>query len=141
MKHAIASIAIVAGCARDVAVPYPHATPAAGDVEIVLNAPTRDLSVTVNGALVVDRAHSRRARVTGVPAGLARVAIATGGRCEAGQVVERDVEVVPAQVTTIALPAPEPNTGCMIYQGLVYVGMNVAIAGLTIAAVLAPRPK
>lgn len=142
MKPLIASLVtatILTGCAHDVEVAYPYATPASGIVEIVLNQPTSELTVTVNGDLVVDREHSRRARIVGVPAGVARVGVATGGRCEAGKTVEAEIEVTPGRATTLALPGPEPNTGCMIYSGLYYVGLNVGIAAIAISMLAAPR--
>lgn len=142
MKPLIASVlvaTIATGCAHDVEVAYPHATPSSGIVEVVLNQPTSDLTITVNGDLVVDRERSRRARIIGVPAGVARVAVATGGRCEAGKMLEADVEVTPGRATTLALPGPEPNTGCMIYQGLYYVGLNIGLAAVAISLLAAPH--
>jgi hypothetical protein len=134
-------VTFVAGCARDVHVTHPYATPTSGTVEVVLNRPTRSLTVAVDGALVVDRERSRRARIDGVPAGLARISIATGGGCEAGRTVDRDVEVFPGRTTTITVPGPEPNAGCMIYSGLYYVGLNIGILAIVIAAgASSPRP-
>jgi len=128
-------VTLVAGCAHDVQVTYPRATPAAGTLEVALNAPTSELSVAVDGALVVDRKHSRRARIDGVPAGRALVRVVTSGGCEVNQTVERAVEIIPGQLTTLALPGPESSTACAVFQGLYYVGMNVGL--VAVAVVLA----
>jgi len=135
---ALLVLTLVAGCVHDVAVTYPGDTPSAGTIAVVLNDPTRALTVTVDGELVVDRAYTRRARIDGVPAGPARVSVSTGGGCEAGRAVDYDVEVVPGRVTTIPLPGPEPNTGCMVYQGLYYVGLEVGLVALAILATSGP---
>lgn len=127
--------AALAGCAHDVRVDYGRASPGStGSLEVVLNDATGKLSVTINDSLVVDRKHSRKARIDGVPAGLATVHVATGGGCERAMTLDREVEVVPGEVTTVALPGPQPDTGCMIYSGLYYVGMNVGLVAIAIVA-------
>jgi hypothetical protein len=123
------------GCAHDVRVDYAGPSPGAtGSLQVVLNDATGKLSVTVNDTLVVDRKHSRKARIDNVPAGLATVHVATGGGCERSMTLDREVEVVPGAVTTVALPGPSPDAGCMIYSGLYYVGMNVGLVAIAIIA-------
>jgi hypothetical protein len=104
-----------------------------GAIEIVLNDPTRALTVEVDNQLVIDRAHSRRAHIDGVPAGTAHVRIATGGRCEQGVVTERDIAVMPDAISTLVLPGPEPNSGCMVYEGLALVALVVELVAFAVA--------
>jgi hypothetical protein len=131
---ALLLLSAVAGCAHDVRVDYARAMPDTGSLEVVLNDASRSLSVTVDGALMVDRRRSRKARIDGIPAGPVSVTVATGGGCEQAMTVDRTVDIVPGAVTTLALPAPEPNTGCMIYSGLYYVGLNVGLVAVVLAA-------
>lgn len=137
---ATATVTAATACAHDIQAAYVALSPIpTGNIDVVLNDTTRTLSVTVNDTLVVDRKHTRKATITAVPAGLARVQVATGGRCEQGRTVERDVEVIPGATTTVALPGPEPNVGCMVFQGLYYVGLNIGLAAATVAAAVAVR--
>ena len=122
----------VVACAHDVTAVYAPATPASGAVDVVLGTPSRSLSVTIGDQLVVDRAYSRRAHVVGIPAGPMRVHVATGGGCETGSVVDRDVLVPPAGKTTLALPGPELGSGCAVLNGLLYVGMNIGILAIAV---------
>jgi hypothetical protein len=136
----VLAVAVTAACTKpkDVSVVYAHAVPASGAIEVQLNDPSRSLTVTVNDALVVDRKFSRRARIEGVPAGIARVHVATGGGCEKGGEFDREVEVFPGETVVVALPGPEPNSGCAVWAGLNYVGVQigmVALAVLTVGAV------
>ncbi|MGE5182551.1 MAG: hypothetical protein ACM31C_10835, partial [Acidobacteriota bacterium] len=63
------------------------------------------------------------------------VRVATGGNCERGAISDHDVIVPAGGTATIALPGPEPNTGCAIFTGLYYVGMNVGLAAIALAAI------
>jgi hypothetical protein len=129
---------VMAACAHDVTAIYPAATPASGTVEVVLNEPTDALTVAINDQLVVDRAHSRRAQIVGVPAGPVRVHVATGKGCEQGNMVDRDMMLAPGGRATLALPHPELSVGCALWTGLQYIGINIgilAIAVLMVAAV------
>jgi hypothetical protein len=122
-----------AGCAHDVRTTYPRASVAGGTLEVALNAPTDQLSIAVNGDLVVDRKHSRKATIELVPAGANVVRVVTSGSCEQGTTVEHVVEIAPGQVTTLALPGPDAGLACAVFNGLYYVGMNLVIAGAIVA--------
>jgi hypothetical protein len=135
MKPLLACVALAA-CARphDIETRYPAAPPVpTGAVEVRLNQPSSALTVTVDDRIVVDRARSRRALVTDVPAGPATVHVATGGRCERGRDTTVTVDVVPGQVATVALPGPEATTGCQIAGGLTLV--SFALVGIEAAVV------
>lgn len=118
---------------HDVTAQYATAPPGAGAVDVVLNDPTRKLSISVDDQLVVDGKYSRKAHIDGVPAGPAHVHVATGGRCEQGSMSDHEVVVPPGGTATLVLPGPEPNTGCMILTGLDIVGLYI---GLVAEAVL-----
>lgn len=105
----------------------------AGTVEVLLNSPSGALSVAVNDQLVVDRKTSRKATIGGVPAGPTRVHVAIGGGCETGAVFERDIQVLAGATTVVNLPGPELSTGCALWNGLYYVGLNIGIAATSIA--------
>lgn len=107
----------------------------AGNLEVVLGDATRALSVTINDQLVVDRKHSRKAVVGGVPAGPARILVAIGGGCEQGETFERVVDIMPGATATVALPGPEISTGCALWQGLAHIGINVGMAATSIALI------
>jgi hypothetical protein len=107
----------------------------AGNVQVVLSNPSRAFSVVVNDQLVVDRKLSQKATIGGVPAGVARVHVSIGGGCETGATFDRDVEVYPGATTSLTLPGPELSTGCALWHGLYYVGVNVGIAAVSIAMI------
>lgn len=90
------------GCAHDVHARYP-APPGAptGTLDLVFSAPAADVSVAVNGYLVVDDERTEHIRITDVPTGFAELAIAAGsGEKQARIWVDSD------RVTTIPLGAP-----------------------------------
>ncbi len=130
-KHVL-SICACAGCASDVVARYPSAPGVSGAIDIVLNDPSRALTVEVDDQLVVDRATSRHVHIDGIPAGNAHLRIATGGRCEQGVVTERDVAVLPDASSTLVLPGPEPNHGCMVYEGLALLAIAVEAVAISI---------
>ncbi len=68
-----------AACARDVHArfPTPPGEPS-GVVELVFTAPAADVSVAINGVLVVHDERTERVRIEGVPTGYADLAIAAG---------------------------------------------------------------
>lgn len=135
----LALLILIAGCTHphDIAVQLAVPQPGTGALDVVLNSASGALSVTIDGSLVVDRKYSRKAHVEGIAPGVAHVRVATGGGCEQAAEYDRDVEIVPGATTTLALPGPEPNHGCMVYAGLTYVGMNIALVALAAMAVVA----
>ena len=127
----------MAGCSYDVVARYPSPPGESGAIDIVLNDPTRALTVEINDLLVVGRAHSRKIHVDGVPAGTARVRVATGGRCEQGVVTEREVTVMPMSISTLALPGPEPNHACMVYAGLALLALSIEVVAESMVEIAA----
>lgn len=128
-------LALAAGCAsrpHDVTAAYPKPPAPSGAIDVVLTTASSALSVTVNDALVVDGKHSRRARIEDVPPGPAWLRVVTGGGCEQAQHFEREVDVIPGQTVTVALPSGEVTTGCGVYYGLKRVGVQIGLVALAV---------
>jgi len=129
-------VLFVAGCfhhrAHDVAASFAPPQPGSGAIDVVLESPSRGMSDAVDGRLVVDGAHSRKAHVEGVPAGPAHVRVAVGGRCESEGIIDEEVDVRPGDTTTVLLPGPERHRACMIATGVVH----FALAALLIRPVI-----
>ncbi len=138
-RFTLACLLVACSHPHDVTAVYAPVTPGAGAIDVVLNSPSGSLTVTVGEQLVIDRKFSRHAHIDGVPAGPTRVRVATGGNCERGSVTDHDVIVPAGGTATVALAGPEPNTGCAIFTGLYYVGMNVGLAAIAIAAIADAR--
>jgi len=98
-----------------------------GSVTVLLTRAARDLTVAVNGHLVVRRAHTEEVRITGVPAGSTDIVVAAGG---GGSRIEKHFEiwVEPNENVTIPLGAPEQSMSSTMSMGM-----------LTIAAWLLSR--
>ncbi len=125
--------ACVAGCAHDVRARLP-AEPGepTGSITIVLTQSARDLTVSVNGVLVAERAHTERVHIEGVPVGAADVVVAAGG----GETrIERHmrVAVVERQDTAIPIAAPDKSMSQGLGMGL----LSAVVWVLSRAAILA----
>ncbi len=99
--------AVLSGCAHDVHTRLIAAPDEpTGSITIVLTQPARDLTVSVNGQLVAERAHTQKVTVKSVPVGMADVVIAAGGGAER---VERHVRVEIAEGVDSAIPVGAPH--------------------------------
>ena len=98
----------LAGCpAHDVHARFPSAPgDATGTLVLLLSQPASDVSVAVNGALVVEDAHTRRISIAGVPVGTAEVIVAANGGDK-----EFRAWVGGEQPTTVPLGIPDASTG------------------------------
>jgi hypothetical protein len=73
-------ICLVIGCAHDVRAHFP--TPPedpSGTLVLQLGQPASDVSVAINGLLVVDSVHTQRIVIDGVPIGTAEIVMAANG--------------------------------------------------------------
>jgi anti-sigma-K factor RskA len=77
---AAAAVAVLAGaCAHDVRAHYPgDGAGPTGSITFVFTRPASDVTVAVNGLLVVDDVHSGRVHVDHVPTGYADAVVAAG---------------------------------------------------------------
>ncbi len=130
---------LVTACSHphDVVSAFPYRQPNSGALDVVLNDPSRKLTVTVDDQLVVDRAFTRRAHIDGVPAGVARVHVASGGECEQGRAFDRRVTIEPGELATLAVPGPEPSLGCEVFVGLSDVALEIGLVALAITVAAA----
>lgn len=100
-----AAAVVLAGCARDVAARFPAPAGApTGRVVLLLGQSAGDVSVAVNGVLVVEDAHTRRITIDDVPTGTAEIAIAANGGDK-----QLRTWVTSDHATTIPLGVPAPG--------------------------------
>jgi hypothetical protein len=117
----LASICLAAGCfhhAHDVTAHFGPPRPDSGALDLVLVSPSRALTVAVDGNLVVDRAHTRKVHVDGVPAGATHVQVAVGGRCERSGVADEIVDVPAGGTAAVVLPGPDRDLACAVAIGI-----------------------
>jgi len=137
--HRLFLVAALAACAHDVTAHYPSDGPS-GAIDIQLNNPSGALTVAVNDHVMVDRKHSRKAHIDGIPIGDAVVQVAVGGACEQGKTETRTVDVQAGVTSTIVMPGPEPNTPCAIMDGASWVFLGLELVTLGILELGIPKP-
>jgi hypothetical protein len=124
-------VLVVAGCfhprAHDVTAHLVPMSPSSGAIDVVLSAPSKKLTIAVDGNLVVDRAYSRHAHIDGVPAGPGHVQVVVDGHCERGGTAEEDVDVPAGGTATVVLPGPDKNHACMVATGVVHVALALTL--------------
>jgi anti-sigma-K factor RskA len=101
------SLLVVAGCAHDVAAKFPSAPDdSTNTVVLLLTDAAEGVTVTVNGRLVVEDAHTKRVVIEHVPVGTAEIVVAANGTDKAFKVwVAGDHE------TTVPLGVGEAGSG------------------------------
>jgi hypothetical protein len=120
MRLVVLSIVFVIGCAKDVRTTLPADAPGdpTGAIVLVLTQASSDVVVAVNGALVVDGAHTKRDRIEGVPTGYADLAIAIGPG-------EKQVKVWVEEGRDTVLPVGAPGGGSAL-DGVKSVALSLA---------------
>jgi hypothetical protein len=129
MTRTLALVAL-AGCAHDVTARY--APEGGGTVQVLLSHAASAVTVAIDDQVVIERAHTSKATISGVPPGDARVRVVVGGVCAKGFVEERHLWVQPGRSATLALPGPELTTACAIVQAGAWVAVGLEIVGLAI---------
>src|ERR1700742_924094 len=71
------ALALLCGCAQDVHVNYPGGE--AGTIVLLMAEPASDVSVAVNGTLVVADAHTRRVQIDHAPIGNDDIVLTANG--------------------------------------------------------------
>lgn len=103
----VLTVALGVGCAHDVHTKMPTGPgEETGTITIVLTQAAHDLTVVVDGVLVVERAHTKKARIE-VSDGYHDVLIAAGS---GNARIERHVEVSVDAGKDIAIPLGSPET-------------------------------
>ena len=124
----LTAVVAATACARDIHVRLPATDPdTTGTITIVLTQPATDLTVAIDGVLVAERAHTKKVRVDGVPAGLVDVDIAAGGGAER---VERRQEVLVDAGGQVSIPVGAPTAS---------MGSTVKMGALTLVAYVLSR--
>ena len=109
MRTAIVALALVlaAGCAHDVFAHYPLAPDALdppGSLTFVFTEPGSDVSVAINGVLLVHDARTSRIHVDGLPSGNVDVVVAAGPSEKAMR-----IWIDSGKETTVPLGSPGPS--------------------------------
>jgi hypothetical protein len=95
------------GCAHDVHVRYPSAPDEpTGTVVLLLSQAASDVSVAINGQLVVEDAHTDRIVITGAPGGTAEIVMTANGSDKA-----MHVWVGTDRTTTVPLGVADASVG------------------------------
>jgi hypothetical protein len=103
----LAVMFLVAGCAKDVRARFPSPPDApTGTLILALAQPASGVMVAVNGALVVDDAHTERVVIEGVPIGTGEVIVAANGSDKAFH-----VWIDSERPTTVPLGVPAESSG------------------------------
>jgi hypothetical protein len=98
---------LVVGCAQDVRVRFPSPPEdISGTLVLQLAESASDVSVALNGMLVVDNVHTQRIVISGVPIGTADVVMAANGVDK-----EFHVWVGAEHATTVPLGVPDASSG------------------------------
>src|ERR1700760_3910929 len=93
-------VALLMGCAEDVHVNYPGAEN--GSIVLLMAEPASDVSVAVNGMLVVEDAHTRRVTIDPAPVGNDDIVLTANGGDKAMR-----VWVGSDHPTTVPMGVPE----------------------------------
>ena len=127
MRALIACLVIGLGCAHDVRVKMPATDPqVTGALEIVFTRSAHDVTVVIDGQLMVHNEHTQKVRIDGVTAGLVELMVVAGsgqGRVERFQRVEIDV----GKTTTIPVAAPERSFASELPQTIVMIAAGIAM--------------
>jgi hypothetical protein len=100
-------ICLLVGCSHDVRALYPSPPgDLSGTLVLQLAQPASDVSVSLNGLLVVDDVHTQHIVIEGVPIGTADVVMAANGVDK-----EFHVWVGAEHATTVPLGVPDASSG------------------------------
>lgn len=107
MRFLALLLLLVVGCARDVRATFP-APPGAptGKLVLLLSKPASNVTVAVNGQLVVEDEKTGRITIEGIPVGHIEVTMSANGNDKQFKVWVDDTHV-----TTVPLGVPEPSLG------------------------------
>lgn len=105
MRFALVLVFVI-GCAHDVRARYPAAPDApTGTLVLLLSQPASNVSVAINGRLVVEDAHTKKVVIETVPVGSSEITIAANGSDK-----QLRVWIDDTHPTTIPLGVPETST-------------------------------
>ncbi|HEY1812545.1 MAG TPA: hypothetical protein VGG74_09390 [Kofleriaceae bacterium] len=101
-------LALTACSAHDVAVHYPISSPGdeTGTLVLLLTQPADDVTVAINGVLMVDQQHTQRVVVDRLPVGTADIVVAANGQDK-----ELHAWIGTDHATTIPMGVPDASMG------------------------------
>ncbi|HEU0035321.1 MAG TPA: hypothetical protein VFQ53_32150 [Kofleriaceae bacterium] len=100
-------LVLAVGCTHDVHVRYPAAPDApTGRLVLLLSQPASNVSVAINGLLVVEDAHTKKVVIDDVPAGSSEVVLAANGADKSFRAWVDGINP-----TTIPLGVPDGSVG------------------------------
>ncbi|HWU88686.1 MAG TPA: hypothetical protein VN253_15575 [Kofleriaceae bacterium] len=103
----------LAGCTHDVRARFPSSPQdPTGTLVLLLSQPASNVSVAINGVLVVEDAHTKKLTIDRVPTGTNEIAIAANGSDKAMR-----AWISSEHPTTIPLGVPEP--GMALWKSIV----------------------
>ena len=107
MKWFLVLALVAAGCAHDIEAHYPsQPTEPTGTLVLQLTKAASDVTVAINGVLVVDDEHTERVVITGVPTGTREIVMAANGGDKAF-----NVWIDATRPTTVPLGVPDEGSG------------------------------
>jgi hypothetical protein len=121
----IAAVAL-AGCAHNVRTRFPSdPADSTGTVILKFTSAASDVTVTVNGVLVVDGEDTERVQIDGIPIGRAELSIAAGPGEK-----QMEVWISPDNPTTIPLGSPGQSGGGGFVKSLIGSVVTIVIYSL-----------
>ncbi|MGE0549364.1 MAG: hypothetical protein AB7O24_05180 [Kofleriaceae bacterium] len=122
--RAAAIVLLAFGCASDVRARYPSLpSDPTGTIVLLLSQPAHDVSVAVNGTLVVHDEHTSRIEITNAPVGTTEIVITANGTEKA-----MSVWVSSERPMTIPLGVVDPTPGLI----KTVIGTLITIAAYTL---------
>ncbi len=121
----LASIGCLGGCAHDVHVRYPDESGGDRGVVAVLLDDASDVTLAVNGLLLVNDAHTKRIEISNLPVGYAELAVSAGGSAQ-----QTKVWVTAEHPTALPMGAPTPPSPGIV-ASLLSTAVSVAVYVLT----------
>lgn len=99
-------VIFIAGCAHDVAARFPsRADDPTGTLVLALTGPASDVTIAVNGVLIVEDEHTERVVIEGVPIGTTEIVMAANGSDKAFHVF-----ISSERPTTVPLGVPDESS-------------------------------
>lgn len=89
-----------------------------GTLVITFTEATKNVSVTVDGELVCDDAHTERVTVSAVPPGRRQVVVSGGGDDRDPLQHAQDVQIEANRTTTVTVAAPARSTSAVVMSAL-----------------------
>lgn len=113
---------VFSGCAHNVNIQYPApGDGATGAIVVKLSEPVQQVSVTVDGRLLVEDEFTARVEVKEIPVGERQIRVVASGESRESPIDHTQmINIEPGKTATVAIATPARSTGYWIYIGLVF---------------------